>query len=185
MISLSICFHTCFFKGTKKKNHVQGAQYCSNCLLVLQPPPDSVSNFIEHDSFFFFFFFHPTSLPEQKFRTEASRMSRIRSVRPDVWFLGCYTFFNSSLHATRERWEQLAAHNWAILLLSWRFLWELGGRRRKTQAWPWRQTGAICCTYPQARTLRSPISMNSLHSPSSLQSLLGSPPPDCGTCRHY
>lgn len=57
MISLCICFHTCFFKGTKKKNHVQGVQYCSNCLLVLQPPPDSVSNFIEHDSFFFFFFF--------------------------------------------------------------------------------------------------------------------------------
>lgn len=56
----------------------------------------------------------------------------------------------------------MAAHNWAILLLSFGFLWETGGRWRKTQAWLWRQTGTICCTYPPAHTLHSPISMNSL-----------------------
>lgn len=62
--------------------------------------------FFFSSSSFFLLFFHPTSLPEQKFMTEAPTMSHIRSVRLDVWFLGYYTFFNSSLHATRERWEQ-------------------------------------------------------------------------------
>ena len=41
----------------------------------------------------------------------------------------------------------VAAHNWAVLLLSLGFLWEKGRRWRKTQAWPWRQRDTICCTY--------------------------------------
>ncbi len=108
-------------------------------------------------------------------------MLHIRSMHTSLWFLRSYTFLIPYLHATGELFGAMAAHNWAILLLSRGSMWETGGRWRKTWAWLWRQTGTICCTYPQAHTLHSPRTPSSSQLPAVV---IFSCPSGCGTHRH-